>query len=176
MQSYPCSSAQAAEHANHAHAQGGRRAATAWKPRVLSAAQNAAVLALCERIIPATDTPGAAGARVNEFVDDVLARAPDSQRTRFLDGLAWLDARARRETGRLFADATVDEQIALLQPLSADTALTGSDKEGAELFAAAKAMTIAGYYSSEIGMKELGDSGQLFFAEFVGCTHPEHQK
>jgi hypothetical protein len=36
-------------------------------------------------------------------------------------------------------------------------------------------MTITGYYTSEIGMRqELGDDGQLFFAEFKGCTHPEH--
>ena len=32
---------------------------------------------------------------------------------------------------------------------------------------------IAGaYYSSEIGMRELGWTGQVFFASFPGCEHP----
>ena len=39
-----------------------------------------------------------------------------------------------------------------------------------------KSMTISGYYSSEIGLRqELGDAGQLFHLEFKGCDHPEHQ-
>ena len=37
-------------------------------------------------------------------------------------------------------------------------------------------MTINGYYTSEIGLRqELGDDGQLFMLQFPGCTHPEHQ-
>lgn len=38
-----------------------------------------------------------------------------------------------------------------------------------------KSMTIDGYYTTEIGLKqELGDDGQLFLGQFPGCTHPEH--
>ena len=38
-----------------------------------------------------------------------------------------------------------------------------------------KSMTIAGYYTSEIGLRqELGDDGVLAQARFEGCTHPEH--
>ena len=49
------------------------------------------------------------------------------------------------------------------------------DQIGVEFFQSIKSMTITGYYTSEIGMRqELGDDGQLFFAEFKGCTHPEH--
>jgi hypothetical protein len=37
-------------------------------------------------------------------------------------------------------------------------------------------MTINGYYTTQIGLRqELGDDGQLFLAQFPGCTHPEHQ-
>ena len=45
-----------------------------------------------------------------------------------------------------------------------------------EFFEAIKSMTIIGYYTSEVGMRqEMGDDGTLFFAEFKGCSHPEHQ-
>ena len=37
-------------------------------------------------------------------------------------------------------------------------------------------MTIDGYYTTEIGLRqELGDNGQLFLGRFEGCAHPEHQ-
>lgn len=52
-----------------------------------------------------------------------------------------------------------------------------ADVAGRDFFTALKSMTITGYYTSEVGMREeLGDDGTLFFAEFKGCTHPEHQK
>ena len=39
-----------------------------------------------------------------------------------------------------------------------------------------KAMTIAGYYSTKIGLEQApGDNGQLFSPVFEGCTHKEHQ-
>lgn len=39
-----------------------------------------------------------------------------------------------------------------------------------------KELTIDGYYTSKEGLtQELGWHGNTFVAEFVGCTHPEHQ-
>jgi hypothetical protein len=162
---------------DHAHgAQATRRAASAWKPKVLTPPQNAAVIALSEGIIPQTDTPGAKAAKVNEFIDYVLVDALKANRDQFLAGLAWIDERATRDFGRPFAGTTAEQQTALLTAISTPAALTGPDRQGAEFFGAIKSMTITGYYTSEIGMREeLGDDGMLFFAEFKGCTHPEHR-
>ena len=41
--------------------------------RTLNPHQNATVVLMSEIIIPETDTPGAKGARVNEFIDVILA-------------------------------------------------------------------------------------------------------
>src|SRR5215217_3877886 len=67
-------------------------AAGAWKPKVFNAAQNELVITLTELIIPETKTPGAKTAKVNEYIDMVLAEANPELREKFLQGLAWGDA------------------------------------------------------------------------------------
>jgi hypothetical protein len=161
----------------HAHAAGSVIALQDWTPRVLTAQQNEAVVVLTELIIPQTDTPGAKAARVNRFIDTVLADAPPAARESFLRGLAWMDARSRTLFGKELLAATGTEQTALLTRLSTEGNQDAEDRIGVEFFQAIKSMTIDGYYTTEIGLRqELGDSGQLFLGQFEGCTHPEHQK
>lgn len=166
--------AAAGQHAAHYQAASG---AAAWTPRVLSPWQDRLVVALAERIIPETDTAGATKARVNRFIDGVLADATPADRQTFLDGLAWLDTRSRRDTGAAFADAALEEQTTLLTSLSTNTTPSPEDRPGVDFFTAIKSLTISGYYTSEIAMREeMGDTGQMFFLEFPGCTHDEHRK
>src|SRR5688500_14722679 len=72
----------AREHAEHAPAAAGE--AVAWTPKVFDAHQNDTVVLLSELIIPPTDTPGAKAAKVNEFIDLVLAGADPAERKQFL--------------------------------------------------------------------------------------------
>ena len=148
-----------------------------WTPRVLTARQNDAVVALSELIIPETETPGAKAARVNRFIDHVLAEASPADRDEFLRGLAWTDERSRSLFGADIASTTTENQVALLRKLADENNQPPEDRIGVEFFRALKSMTISGYYSSEIGLRqELGDDGQLFLAEFRGCDHHEHQE
>jgi hypothetical protein len=170
-------SALAREQAAHVHpsAPAGAPAAP-WAPKVLSAHQNETVTTLSELIIPATDTPGARGAQVNRLIDSVLKDATPADRTSFLKGLAWMDARSKVLFGKNVISATPDQQTALLTRLSSEESRKAEEKTGVDFFDALKSMTITGYYSTEIGLRqELGDDGQLVLAEFKGCTHPEHQ-
>ena len=160
----------------HTHAAQTAAAAPVWAPRVLNARQNDTVIVLTELIIPQTDTPGAKAARVNRFVDSVLADASNDDRETFLRGLAWIDTRSRALYQKDFMDATPDQQTALLTRLSTAGNPDKEEPIGPQFFDAIKAMTINGYYTSEIGLRqELGDSGQLFSMQFQGCDHPEHQ-
>jgi gluconate 2-dehydrogenase gamma chain len=163
----------AGQHA--AHYQQAAAKAAAWVPKVLSPAQNQAVIALSEAIIPQTDTAGAAKAGVNQFIDAVIADASAGDRQKFLDGLTWIDARSQRDAGAPFARASAEQQTALLSALSTTTP-SPQDAPGVEFFTAVKSLTITGYYTSEIGMREeMGDTGQMFFIEYPGCTHAEHK-
>jgi hypothetical protein len=80
------------------------------------------------------------------------------------------------EFGRDIVAADVEQQTALLTRLADNENHAAGDAVGVQFVHAIKSMTISGYYSTEIGLRqELGDDGQLMLAEFHGCDHPEHQ-
>jgi hypothetical protein len=169
-------SALAREQAAHVHPVTPAGATTVWAPKILNAHQNETVTTLCELIIPQTDTPGAKAALVNRFIDSVLQDATAADRASFLKGLALMDTRSQALFGKDVLSATPEQQTTLLTRLSSEESRGAEEKTGVDFFKALKTMTIAGYYSTPIGLEqELGDDGHLVAAEFKGCTHPEHQ-
>ena len=164
-----------AEARGHEHAAAPAAPAADWKPKALDAHQDETVATISELIIPTTDTPGARAALVNRFVDEVVADATEADRREFIRGLRWMDGRSNELFGADFVKATPDQQTALLTIISSDKNKSLEDEIGPDFFRAIKSMTITGYYTSEVGLKqELGDDGQLFLLEFKGCTHTEH--
>jgi gluconate 2-dehydrogenase gamma chain len=160
----------------HTHAVQAAATSPAWSPSVLTPRQNEAVIALSELIIPATDTPGAKAALVNVFIDHVLSTADASERSEFIRGLTWLDDRCRARVGKDVAGATAAELTTVVTPLAAEGTAAAEDAPGIAFFRAIKSMTITGYYTTEIGLRqELGDDGRMMLGAFEGCTHPEHQ-
>ena len=152
------------------------QASSEWRPQFLSAHQNDTVVTVTELIIPETDTPGAKAVNVNRFIDTVLADAPTAEQDNFVAGLEWLDARSLELFGSAFVEATDAEQAAILTIIASPNNQTSGDRSGVEFFDAVKRLTITGYYTSEVGMREeLGDDGTLRFDEKLGCSHPEHR-
>ena len=134
--------------------------------------QNDTVVAMIDQIIPATETPGAKEARVNEFIDVILTEwANDTERRNFLSGLADVDKQSNTIFGKNFAASSPDQQLTLLRSLDESAAIARSarktrppfwEPEGRDtqlqddFFTVFKKMTLHGYYTSEIGFtKEL---------------------
>jgi gluconate 2-dehydrogenase gamma chain len=146
--------------------------ASGYALRTLDAHQNDTVVAMIDQIIPATETPGAKGARVNEFIDVILTEwASDEERSKFLSGLADVDKQSNTLFGKSFADASPDQQLVLLRSLDEAAAeiRARSDRktrpqpwqpEGRDtqmqddFFTVFKKMTVHGYYTSEIGFSQ----------------------
>ena len=132
--------------------------------KVLDPHQNDTVVTIAEMIIPATDTPGATAAKVNEFVDLALGEwFADDERKRFLDGLAEVDARSNKRFGKDFTGGTSEQQTEMLQLLDAEVAgLRDADKQGTHreaspsqsFFWNMKRVTLLAYFTSEIGQTE----------------------
>jgi hypothetical protein len=118
---------------------------------VFNDGQRALVAAISDRIIPATDTPGAVAAGVPAFIEMMLADWYSAgDRTDFLAGLAVLDAFAARGHGKAFVALTPEQQ---------DSVLTAAMHEmmpglAAGFFNQCRQLVILGYYSSEIGCKQ----------------------
>jgi len=130
-------------------------AQSTWTPQLFDAHQNETVVALTERIIPATDTPGAKAAFVNRHLDRLLHDSPAADQQMFLEGLAWLDGYALREHRKPFVRCSEPEQVAILKAL--DTAAG----PGNQFFRLAKSLTSSTYYATEIGFKELNRGGRV---------------
>lgn len=167
------------DHAPHDHAQRpARRAARtrAARLRFFTAEENRAVTELSERIIPADDSsPGAKGARVNEFIDFMVSESPAENKKQWRDGLAAINKMSRDKFGVAVADASVDQQVELLKEISKREANPQTAEE--RFFRLIKNATIDGYYTSEIGIhQELKYKGNSYLKEFIGCNHPEHQQ
>ena len=131
-------------------AQGGAPPAGAVGTPVFSKGQTALVSALSERVIPTTDTPGAIKAGVPEFIDNMLGIwGLPGDVAPIAAGLSAIEARSTLEYGVSAADATPQQQDALL------TLAMNKEFEGAEpFFELFRQLVITGYYTSEVGITE----------------------
>jgi gluconate 2-dehydrogenase gamma chain len=127
--------------------------------RVLTAAQGELLATLAEIIIPATDTPGARAARVDAYIDGMLADVfTAAEREQFLAGLNEVDARARAAHGVTFVETTPERQVTLLQAMAEEgknapprPKRRRARPEPGAFFPWLKELTMVGYYTSEIG-------------------------
>ncbi len=148
-----------------------------YKPLFFTAAEFADVDRLTDIIIPADDTPGAREAGVAEFIDFMVSHDPAVQ-YKFRTGLTWLNAHAERTSGKPFSKLTAEQQVALLEPLAFKAKARVGDEDGRAFFKLIREYTVMGYYTSEIGFKQLDNPALKFYAESPECPHkddPEHR-
>ena len=168
----------------------GAHPASGYTLRTLNPHQNDTVVAMIDQIIPATDTPGAKGARVNEFIDVILTEWADAEeRKNFLDGLAGVDKQTNDLFGKNFVDASPAQQVTLLRSMdeSVATQRTRRMRHGntipeerdkqlrGEFFNVFKGITVHGYYTSEIGFSQELNL-QIIPGAHHGCVPLPEQK
>lgn len=147
-----------------------------YRPQFFNAAEYAAIERLTEIIIPNDGTPGAKEAGVVEFIDFMVASDPNVQYT-FRTGLAWLDAHSEQTTSSKFMELTPAKQISLLEPLGFKEKSHPGSEAGQRFFGIVREYTVTGFYTSEIGFKELDNPALKLYAESPECPHkddPEH--
>ncbi len=130
--------------------------------------EHATVVRLAELIVPADGGGGSAvDAGAPEFIDLLCGQNLELAEI-YRGGLAWIDATMRRRSGSTFLDSTPSEQTALLDALvdaeqRGDVAALGP---GVEFFGWVRRMTVDAYYTSPIGIADLGYAGNASTARF----------
>jgi hypothetical protein len=168
----------------------GAHPASGYALRTFNPHQNDTVVAMIDQIIPATDTPGAKAARVNEFIDVILTEwAVEDERQNFLGGLAGVDKQSNELFGKNFVDASPAQQFALLRAMDESVAAARARRQRhgntipedrdkqlrGDFFTVFKDITLHGYYTSEIGFtQEL--NLQIIPGAHHGCAPLSAQK
>jgi gluconate 2-dehydrogenase gamma chain len=151
--------------------------AARYQPLFFTAAEYALLERLTSIIIPTDESPGAAEAGVAEFIDVMSSRDPDLEHN-FRTGLEWLNAHSKKLAGKPFLALTSEEQVFLLEPLAYKQKFRPGEEAGRSFFNLMREYTVMGFYTSEVGLKELDFPGLRFYAESPACPHqddPEHR-
>jgi glucoside 3-dehydrogenase (cytochrome c) hitch-hiker subunit len=111
------------------------------------AAQMADLDIITDIMIPATDTPGARGAGVPAFMENMMVNwASAETRAKYAGVLKAIGDRARADHGAPLARLDADKQLAAVRAYDADN--IGAESDDYRHF---KELALLGYYNSEIG-------------------------
>jgi hypothetical protein len=143
-------------------------AAAEGKLHFLNAEQFESLTALAEAIVP-----GSTKANVAGFVDLLLSAEKEKPQKEFVSSVDAIENDSRKRYAKRFPALSDTQKNELLT--AASSAVKG--KAGLrEEFENLKEWISGAYYSSEMGMRELGWTPDRVFAEFPGCSHAEgHQ-
>lgn len=119
------------------------------------------VAVLANLILPPNETHGGPlDAGVPEFIEFMAKDIPELQVT-LRGGLMWLDHRSNTDHGLEFKAAATDQQKAILDTIAYYDAATPMQEQPLEIqfFSLMRNLTVCGYYTSEVGIADLGYKG-----------------
>jgi gluconate 2-dehydrogenase gamma chain len=117
----------------------------------LTPAQAAVAGAAADRILPRTNTPGAADVGVPAFLDRFYGEfMTDAERTLFVAGLDAIEAAAKSAHSASFASLTTAQQDTVLRAVA-----TAQQNQTPSSFGLIRSTTILGYFSSEKVAKDV---------------------
>jgi len=124
---------------------------------------------LADLVIPTDERSGSAtDAGVPEFMDFMLIER-ESMQTRMRGGLRWLDAEGVERFGGRFLDLDPADRSAILDDIAWPARARPEMSQGVAFFNFFRDLTAAGFFSSRIGVEDLGYLGNRAVAEWKGC-------
>ena len=147
-------------------------AAPAQAPLFFTPAEMITVGVLADLIIPADERSGSAtDAGVPEFIDFMMTDTRDSALpVRIRGGLAWINAESRRRFGHDFAEATAEEQAAILDDIAFPRTARPEMSQGVAFFNRFRDLVASGFWSSEMGVRDLQYMGNVPVVRWEGCS------
>jgi len=142
------------------------------KPKFFTDHEMATITLLADIIIPKDDVSGSASdAKVPEFIGFIVQDTPQHQ-TPMRGGLRWLDMQCLKRYEKSFKDCSREQQIAVVDDIAypeieytekGNKIKKGKAKPGMEqgvsFFNLMRNLTASGFYSSEMGVEDIGYVG-----------------
>lgn len=117
------------------------------------------ITVLADIIIPADDKSGSASdAKVPEFIEFIVKDIPEHQ-VPMRGGLRWLDMQCFNRYGKTFADSSKDQQMEIVNEIAYPAKAKPEMKPGVAFFNRMRDLTASGFFTTEMGFKDLGYIG-----------------
>lgn len=117
------------------------------------------VAVLVDIILPSNANFGSASdAGVVDFIEFIVKDMPNNQLP-VRGGIAWLDSHSNKLYGKVFKDLTLDEQKAICDTIAYPGKTAPDLMPGERFFTRMRNLTMTGYWTSEMGIKDLGYKG-----------------
>jgi gluconate 2-dehydrogenase gamma chain len=161
--------AQEAHHLAQAARKAARQTGTAFKPKFFTSHEYETVRVLVDMIIPRDERSGSAtDAGVPEFMDFTMIDQPARQ-VAMRGGLAWLDLECQRRFDKTFLACDGTQRAAVLDEIARYQPATGATSHGVAFFRDFRDLTASGFWTSKMGIQDLGYMGNTFVPVWNGC-------
>lgn len=119
----------------------------------------ATITILADIIIPKDEVSGSASdAKVPEFIEFIVKDMPDHQ-TPMRGGLRWLDLHASKRFGKSFKSCSEKERISIVDEIAYPNKALPEVAQGVAFFNLMRNLTATGFYTSKIGVEDIGYKG-----------------
>jgi hypothetical protein len=148
----------------------------AYERRFFDDHEWATVGVLADLVLPADGRSGSATeAGVPEFIDfiltDELAEPGEREemQTAVRGGLAWLDRECRTRFSGPFLEGTGDQRRAILDAIAWPERAAPEVSQGVAFLNLFRDLVASGFWTSRMGMDDIGYMGNTYVAEWTGC-------
>lgn len=119
----------------------------------------ATIAILADIIIPKDDVSGSAtDAKVPDFIEFIVKDQPENQ-TPMRGGLRWLDMQCLNMYDKTFRESTSAQQIEMVDKIAYPKKAKPEYRQGVSFFSLMRNLTVTGFYTSEMGTKDVGYLG-----------------
>jgi gluconate 2-dehydrogenase gamma chain len=119
----------------------------------------ATIAILADIIIPRDEVSGSAtDAKVPDFIEFIVKDMPHHQ-VPMRGGLKWLDLQSLRRYQNPFSESTAKHQMELVDDIAWPEKAKPGMQPGVAFFNLMRDLTATGFYTSEIGIKDIGYAG-----------------
>jgi hypothetical protein len=119
------------------------------------------LIVLGDLIIPKDDISGSASdAKVIDFLDFIVKDIPEHQ-VPLRGGLKWLDVQCLNRYGHSFIGSAANQQVEILEEIAYPMKVKPEMHQGAVFFDRLRNLVAIGFYTSKIGIKDIGYVGNV---------------